>query len=321
MRFYKRKFLFAILCLAASAALTWSLFGKVEASKETAQVLQVARRVEKGAMVTADMLRRVEVGAYGLDARALASADGLEGKYAACDLYPGDALTPEKFKTIGEITDSYVQSARETGKSAVSIQIKSVSAGMSGKLMAGDVVAAYVFVGEGGVGSGKGSVVAYPELQFLEVAAVTNSRAEDIRYAPDREADHDRVKSLGDTAIPATVIFIVDEPQAMRLVEAENTGVVHLVFRGRGEYAAGLLQAQGLGAGADAGAGGAGGAEAGEWGAGGGGIAGAVLEEPASGEPASEEPALDPGGINIGPGGDLPGWQPSSGPAGLFALD
>jgi len=242
MRFYKRKFILAFVCLLISAALTWMLFDSVEASKETVAVLQVSKRVEKGARITADMLRHAELGAYGLDARALMSDDAVIGKYAAGDLYPGDILTPEKFKGIDEIADSYVQKTRESGLSAVSIQLKGVSAGMSGKLKAGDVVAAYVFVAEGGVGSGRGSVIDYPELQYLEIAAVTNSRAEDIRYEPDRELDYERMKTLGDTAIPATVIFIVDEQQAMRLVEAENTGVVHLVFKGRGEYAQELLR-------------------------------------------------------------------------------
>ena len=241
MRFYKRKFLFAFLCLATSAALTWKLFDVVDSTKETVTLVQASCRVEKGMRVTADMLRRVEVGAYGVDALALRTEEGIVGKYAACDLYPGDMLTPDKFKMIDEIADSFVQKTRESGKAAVSIQLGGVSASLSGKLKTGDVVSAYVFINEGGVGSNRGSVVTYPELQYLEIAAVTNNRAEDINYEPDREIDYDRMKTLADSAIPSTVIFIVDERQALRLVEAEKTGMVHLVFRGRGEYAQTLL--------------------------------------------------------------------------------
>jgi len=244
MRFYKKRLLIAVVCLALSAALTWKLFELTDETKQTVILIQASRRIEKGSLITADMLRRVEVGAYGAEADAYKSDEGLIGKYAACDLFPGDCLTPEKFKTVSDFADSYVIKTREEGKSAVSIQLKGVSAGMSGKLKTGDVVSAFVFINEGGIGSGKGSVISYPELQYLEIAAVTNSRAEDINYDPEREIDYERVKSLGDTAIPATVIFIVDERQALRLVEAENTGAVHLVFRGRGEYARTLLAGQ-----------------------------------------------------------------------------
>ena len=241
MRFYRKKFLIALLCLAASAGLTWKLFEIVDSSKETVILVQVSRRLEEGTRVSADMLCRVEVGAYGVDGRALKTDEGIIGKYAACDLYPGDMLTADKFRTIDETADKYVLKTRENSLSAVSVELKGVSAGLSGKLKTGDVVSAFVFVSEGGMGSNKGDVIVYPELQYLEIAAVTNNRAEDIHYEPERDIDYDRVRATGDSAIPATVIFIVDEQQAVRLVEAENTGAIHLVFRGRGEYAQELL--------------------------------------------------------------------------------
>ena len=249
MRFYRKKFLLALLCLTVSAVLTWKLFDIVDSSKETVTLIQVSKRVEKGARVSADMLRRVEVGSYGIDVGALTTDEGIVGKYAACDLYPGDILTIYKFKTIHETIDNYVQKTRENSLCAVSVELKGISASLSGKLKTGDVVSAYVFVNEGGMGSNKGDVVVYPELQYLEVAAVTNSRAEDIHYEPDRDVDFDRVKTMGDTSVPATVIFIVDEFQAVRLVEAENTGIIHLVFRGRGDYAQELLKERSIGGG------------------------------------------------------------------------
>ena len=241
MRFYRKKFLVAILCLAVSAALSWKLFAYVDSSKETVFVLQASQRIEQGTRIAAGMLRRVEIGAYGVDAQALTTDDGVIGKYAACDLYPGDTLTAQKFKTIDETADNYVLKTRDNGLCAVSVELKGVSAALSGKLKIGDVVSAYVFISEGGMGSNKGSVVAYPELQFLEIAAVTNNRAEDIFYESERDSESERVKVTGDSSIPSTVIFIVDEQQAIRLVEAENIGLIHLVFRGRGEYARTLV--------------------------------------------------------------------------------
>ena len=246
MRFYRKKFILAIICLAASAALTWKLFGVVESTKETVTLVQASRLVEKGELIAADMLCRVEIGAYGTDLRAIKTEEGVIGKYAACDIYPGDILTYEKLKTLDEIADNFVQKTRDSRMSAVSVQLNGVSASLSGKLKTGDVVSAYVFVSQGGIGSNKGEVILYPELQCLEIAAVTNSRAEDIVYEPGRDIDYESMKVTGDAAIPATVVFIVNERQAIRLVEAENTGVIHLVFRGRGEYARELLSADGM---------------------------------------------------------------------------
>jgi pilus assembly protein CpaB len=241
MRFYKKKFIIAFLCLAASAALTWKLFDVVESTKNTVTLPRVIGRIEKGARITNDMIAYAEVGSYGLDERTIKSGEFIIGRYAAGDMFSGDMFTPDKIKSLEEISDNYVIKARNENKTAVSVQLKSISAGLSGKLKAGDVVSAYVFVNHGGIGSSNGEVVAYPELQYLEIAAVTNNRAEEIKYEPDREIDFDKVKTLGDTAIPASVIFIADEKQAIRLVEAENTGTIHLIFRGRGEYGQELL--------------------------------------------------------------------------------
>ncbi|MDR3119877.1 MAG: hypothetical protein LBU58_00840, partial [Clostridiales bacterium] len=238
----KRKFAVAFLCLLVSAALTWKLFDEAERTKATVTVLRVTERVEAGTRITDAMLRQAEIGAYGIGDGALTDGAQAVGKYAAADLFPEDTLTAEKFIELDQIADNFVQKARQDHKTAVSIALKGVSASLSGKLKKGDVVSALVFVDQSGTGAQKGYVRSYPELQYLEVAAVANSKAEEIAAGPEApQQDQTAAKSAGDAAIPASVTFIADESQAVSLVEAENIGNIHLVFRGRGQYGQELL--------------------------------------------------------------------------------
>jgi pilus assembly protein CpaB len=245
MRFAKRKFLVAALCLLAAAGVTWRIFAMAESTRDTAAVVRVLKRVYKGTRITRDMLHSVEVGAYGLGAEALTGWDGVVGKYAAADLFPEDNLTAEKFEEFENMADSYVQKARDARLSAVSVELGGISAGFSGKLKVGDVVSAFVFVGKSGSDAGKGEVVLDPELKYLEIAAITNNRAEDIEYEADGANDSAGISRVqGDVRVPASITFIVDTVQAIRLIEAENTGKIHIVYQGRGAYGQELLDGE-----------------------------------------------------------------------------
>ncbi|MDR1062294.1 MAG: hypothetical protein LBL83_14045 [Clostridiales bacterium] len=247
MLFFKRKFIVGVICLAVSGLLAWKLLDIAEGTKETVYVLRVAQKVEKGAKITGDMFRSVEIGSYGVESGTLFSGEGLEGKYAAADLFPQDNLTLDKFTEYEKIIDNYVQKAQRDGKVAVSVTVKGISAAVSGKLVKGDVVSVLVFVNEGGQGASKGHVDMRPELAYMEIAAITDSKAIDMNYDPEREQEPDKLKNAGDSAFPMSVMFLADEIQALRLVEAENIGNIHLVFRGRGAYGESLLLGQAAG--------------------------------------------------------------------------
>ena len=243
MRFVKKRFFSALGCLAVSAVLTWKLMEIVDLSKETTHVLQVTKLVEKGTMLESELLTKVEVGAFGVRTGILADKEAVIGKYAVADLYPGDNLTMEKLVDFEEVADNYVIKTQNRDKVAVSVDVKGISASLSGKLQVGDIVSVLVYVDDGSQGIGRGSVRDYPELKFLEIAAISNNKANDILYEPEIPSENGHQKHTGDEAIPASITFITNETQALRLVEAENTGSVHLVFRGRGEYGKKQLEA------------------------------------------------------------------------------
>ena len=243
MRIVRKRFAIALGCLAVSAVLTWKLMDIVDHTKETTRVLRVTKVIEKGTKMEPELLTLAEIGAYGTSVASLTDKEVLQGKYAATDLYPGDNLTMEKFITFEEYADNYVLKTQHQEKMAVSVAVRGISASVSGKLKVGDIVSALVYVDDGSQGIGRGSVRDYAELRYLEIAAITNSKADDILYESEQAAGAGgNLKNSGDEGIPASVTFIADGEQALRLVEAENIGTIHLVFRGRGEYGIALLE-------------------------------------------------------------------------------
>ncbi|MFZ5966464.1 MAG: RcpC/CpaB family pilus assembly protein [Bacillota bacterium] len=74
-------------------------------------------------------------------------------------------------------------------------------------------------------------VVIYPELHGLEVYNVENARTQNT--AEVRKQQSDSQSSFGDP-VPKAITLIVTEAQAEKLVEAEYTGKLHLIFEKRG---------------------------------------------------------------------------------------
>jgi len=74
-------------------------------------------------------------------------------------------------------------------------------------------------------------VILYPELHSLEVYSVENARTQDT--AEVREQQKDSQSSTGDP-VPKAITLVVTEAQAQKLIQAEYTGKLHLVFEKRG---------------------------------------------------------------------------------------
>jgi pilus assembly protein CpaB len=74
-------------------------------------------------------------------------------------------------------------------------------------------------------------VIIYPELKGLEVYSVENSRTQSIAEVRKQQAGGQ--PSSGDP-IPKAVTLVATEAQAEKLIEAEYTGKLHLIFEKRG---------------------------------------------------------------------------------------
>ena len=109
--------------------------------------------------------------------------------------------------------------------------MKSLASGLSDKLQAGDIIRIYHF---------KEASEAVPELQYVKVLAVTDSKGGDI------DKTKPVVEEEEEEQLSATVLVQATPTQAKILTQLENDGNIHvaLVFRGDAKTADELIAKQ-----------------------------------------------------------------------------
>ena len=239
MRILKNKLFIALLCLLLTAGFSFVLLPKMnEKTREVVKVVHVTKAVPAKTEITADLLKIVEVGAYGQPADVITNPDAVIGSFAAVDLIPTDTLTPGKFIAPDDQVDGDLYSLERREQIAVTVSLKSLAASMAGKLQAGDVVSVYAVM-PGPTGSSDTDIVMFPELELIEVLSVSNVKAADTEQKK-QELEKQKEESTGvmstkeEEAIPAVITLAVDSLQAQRLIQIEASGNIHLALVGRG---------------------------------------------------------------------------------------
>lgn len=222
MKFFRNRTVLGVICILLSLLICFGLvpiFGR--SASEKAVVLRVCSTVQKGEQITESMVQNVTVGAYNLPSGIVTEKDMAVGKFAATDLSVGDYILPEKLSDEPSKSDLYLYDL--TGeKYAVSVTVKSLAAGLSGKLQGGDIVAVivpnYKNLGETAIPN---------ELQYVRVLAVT------------AESGADTDTSAEEKELPATVTLSATAEQAKLLAELEQESEIHLalVYRGADDQA------------------------------------------------------------------------------------
>jgi pilus assembly protein CpaB len=175
----------------------------------------------QGQQITPEMLSVVEMGSYNLPGKAITDVNLIIGKYAVSNLFAGSLVYPEMLSEMTDSSDSMLRNLKEN-EIVMSVTIKNLAFGVSGKLMTGDVIRIV------SVDSEKNATI-YDELLFIEVFATTTGGGNhNINNQP--EADEN-----GDINLPVTITVILqDNLQALRLAECENTNL-HAIFVSRDE--------------------------------------------------------------------------------------
>jgi pilus assembly protein CpaB len=247
MGFLRNKiFILAICSITVFCIIFIGIPRYTEKTKETIKVVRVSDDVPKDTLIQQNMLTVTEIGGFNVPKDVITDPKAIVGKYSSVDLLKTDNLVASKFKDDKSMPDQFLYNMN--GKTAISVSVKTLAAGLSGKLMPGDVVSILVYSkdtqeyseGQGYIPS-KGKVMDYPNLEFLEVGAVTNSKAQDTDQVM-KNQDKANSSSSTDTIIPTTVTLLASKEQARELVDAENSGNIHVVFRGRDREAEKLLE-------------------------------------------------------------------------------
>ncbi|WP_075365314.1 Flp pilus assembly protein CpaB [Desulfosporosinus metallidurans] len=234
MKIIKNRIFLSVLCIVLAGAISFLLLPKFYADKgATVMVLRAAEDIPAGTKIQSKYLAMVEVGKFGLPDAVIKDKVLAEGKIAQTDIAKGDYLFPQK---IGDfVADEKLDRIARDNKRLVTISVPSIAAGLSSHLESGDIVTVAVFSNQKKEGDASQStsaqVILYPELKGLEVYSVENARTQSTAQVRKQQAENQQSSS---DPIPKAVTLVVTEAQAAKLIEAEYTGKLHLIFEKRG---------------------------------------------------------------------------------------
>ena len=235
MSFLKNRTVIGVICIVLALIICFAdtpLFNQELAQKT--EIVRVTKDIRLGDELTADMVKTVEVGGYNLPDTVVRNLDTVVGKYASADLAAGDYIIASKVADEPAAENAYLYSLDGT-KQAISISVKSLAVGLSGKLQSGDVVSVIAPDYKK-----QGATVIPLELQYLEVIAVTATSGYDANTG-EQTGENQEEKEL-----PGTVTLLATPEQSKLLAELEAEGKLHisLVYRGSKENAAKFVEAQ-----------------------------------------------------------------------------
>jgi len=237
VKLLKNRFLIAAACLLMAAAVAFVMLPQFYADRDaTVTVYRAAAYIPRGTLIESRHITSIDVGAFNLPEHIITDPEAIIGRYALTDIPQDDSFLPEK---IGDFLFSEtLDTLMEQEQKLVTVTLPSNAAGLSGHLEAGDVVSVVCYIAayeryvtdeETGFDvreSIPAETIIFPELRSITVFGIENARTEDIQELKTAEG------TSVDT-VPKTVTLIVSEEQALKLVEAEYTGKIHLVFEGR----------------------------------------------------------------------------------------
>lgn len=237
MRFFKSRLFLSGLCLLISGILAFGIVPRLYEDKSaTVPVIKVNKMVLSGTKIEEADLVEVTVGAFGLPSSVVTDKKILIGKYAKTALYSDDLILTEKISDYK--ADAVLDAVMHEDKRLVTITLPSMAAGVSSHLQAGDLVSVVSFTPAkeqqtlDGFISQPGKVILTPELKLIQVYGIENASTESTEIVKERK---DTSSNMSDDPVPKTITLIVTEAQALKLIEAEYTGKLHILFVKRGD--------------------------------------------------------------------------------------
>lgn len=224
------RFIFGLLSIILAAAIAFIALPTI--AKQTngkTEIVHIVQPVVKGSQITNKDVQIVEVGSYNLPGNIARTTEDVVGKYAVTDLMAGDYIFASKI-SVTPISSDIVLSHIPSGKVAISMTVKTLASGLSDKLLAGDIIRIYHFMDE---------AKDIPELQFVKVLSVTDSRGINIDNTKEPTEEEEKLQS-------ATITVLASPEQAKIITAMENDGVAHiaLISRGNDTLAEELLSVQ-----------------------------------------------------------------------------
>lgn len=216
-KLFENKVVVGGICIVIAAVLAFLVLpGMYKKKEKTIMVCKLQTEIAAGTKIEKEMLKEVEVGSYGLPESVVKNPDDIMGKYAKISMTPDDYLLSSRFEDY--VSDEKLDKVIAEGKRLVAVSVPTNAASVANQLRKGDKVTVVYYADD--------AVVTDNDLCGLEIYSVEN---EDAQNLEDLQSSDDV-----DNTIAASVTLIVTEEQAIKLVEAEYSGKVHLILESRG---------------------------------------------------------------------------------------
>lgn len=217
MRFLHSKIIIGGICIVVAAVFAFVILpGMYKDKGETTKVLKLNQTVSAGTKITEEMLKETEVGSFGIPDNVIKDKKKAVGKFARTEILPEDIILESKLSKYA--TNEKLDSIMNSGKKLITVSLPSIAAGVGNNLQPGDIVSILLYADN--------AVVVSEELKNIEVYSIENDNAQNLDEVSSEEDEREK--------IAATITLIVDAAQAEKLVNAEYSGKLHVVFERRG---------------------------------------------------------------------------------------
>lgn len=136
----KNRTLIGIILIAAAIGLCFGispLFNSILSSKT--KIIRLRQDIPQGVQITGAMLEAVEVGTLNLPADIQNDPKEIIGKYTVSAMFAGDSFTDKKLSDSIDTSDSLLRQLKPN-ETAMSVTVRSLANGLSGKLQQGDII-------------------------------------------------------------------------------------------------------------------------------------------------------------------------------------
>ena len=236
MNFLKNRTVVGVICILLSLLICFAITPLFNAGiTRKTDIIRVTQNITAGEQITKDMVQTVQVGGYNLPENVLKTESDVVGKYANADLYADDYVLSSKVS--GEPGGSAYLSNLDGKKQAISVSVKTLADGVSGKLQPGDIVSVIAPDYKK-----QGTTVIPQELQYVQVIAVTTSSGGDAGTAKTSSSQ----SSDNESNLPSTVTLLATPEQSKILAELDADNDIHLslIYRGSKESRDKFIEAQ-----------------------------------------------------------------------------
>lgn len=221
------RFLYGILSILLAAIIAFIAIPTVtRKTNSKVEIVRITTALDRGDPITAKDVELAEVGGFNLPDNVATKLEDVIGTYAASSLYPGDYILSGKVSST-PLSSDLTLNAIPDGMVAISITVQSLAAGLSDKLQSGDIIRLYHYNDLSGT---LNVVQDIPELKFVKVLSVSDSKGLDIDYTKQPEEDEEKLQT-------ATLTVQATPEQAILLTQYENEGMLHVALISRGNEA------------------------------------------------------------------------------------